>query len=156
MQQTLARTILIATALALIGSSCKQADRLPVAPVKGRILYQGKPVVGVNVTFVQQGAPRHSFGTTDQEGYFTLTTFVPGDGAILGPNQVTVVLPAGPPEEVSGDVPDPEAYFRALRDAEEARDRVVKLPARYADPQTTDLVVTVTEGENHPVLELGD
>jgi hypothetical protein len=159
MRGMLAVGILVVVTLATPGCSCSRNDRPRVAPVQGRVLFNGEPVAGADVTFICEGAPRFSAGKTDEQGNFTLSTFGPGDGAILGVNKVTVTKSAGPGEGLGGDLPDPEAYFRAIDEmerAEEAGEPTSELPARYADPKTSDLSVTVTEGENQSDLKLVD
>lgn len=150
------RIPLLLGVMAVVCSACGKDDRPPVAPVQGRVLYRGKPVAGATVTFVHQGAPRHSYGTTDEQGQFTLTTFEPEDGAIVGVNRVTVVKSAMPGAELGGDIPDPEAYSRAMEKADQSLEPTSELPSRYADAGTSGLEVTVEAGENRPVLELVD
>jgi hypothetical protein len=91
---------LIPACLALVLAGCGEtgSDTGPVdvVPVRGRIVYDGKPAVGVRVTLVPIDAPsppripRYAHGITDDEGNFTLTTYVPDDGAAEGGYQVVL------------------------------------------------------------------
>jgi hypothetical protein len=77
-------------------SGCSETS---IAPVKGRVLCNSKPVVGANVTFspspksnqdTEPGKPGTGF--TDAEGRFVLSTYKELDGAQIGPHDVSVVL----------------------------------------------------------------
>lgn len=63
---------------------------LPVAPVEGKVLYQGKPLEFGSVIFQPKAGPP-ARGTIRPDGTFRLTTYREGDGAILGSHQVRVV-----------------------------------------------------------------
>ena len=145
-----------AALLAALAGCSRGPARPKVAPLHGRVLYKGQPLAGYDVTFMCPGSPRYSYGVTDEEGHFTLTTFEPNDGAVVGENKVTVFKLVRPPRELGGDVPDPEVYMREMA-------RVTKppphaLPARYGDgdPNKSELTLTVVDGENTPLLELRD
>jgi hypothetical protein len=148
-----------------MGVSCSgRSDRLATVPVRGTVMYQGMPVAGATVAFLAPGAPRHAVGTTDDAGRFRLTTFEPGDGAIVGRHVVTVTkasgdapaIPATPP----GEATDAAAIDRAMDQAAEAHRQARKgpgaLPEKYASERTSDLHVDVTESENEVELVLSD
>jgi hypothetical protein len=65
-------------------------------------------------------------------------------------------MPAGPPPELTGDLPDPEAYFAALREDEARGETAPAVPERYANADTSELAVTIVPGENRPTLNLVD
>lgn len=77
------------TAICMAG--CSGDDGPQLAPVSGIVLYNGQPVNGAVVEFVQPGAPLRSIGYTDESGAFKITSMSPGDGAIVGVNKVTVI-----------------------------------------------------------------
>jgi hypothetical protein len=71
----------------------------PMAPVKGRVLCNGKPVVAAQVTFSpvpkykEDSEPgKASTGFSDAEGVFVLSTHKELDGAQVGQHNVTVTL----------------------------------------------------------------
>jgi hypothetical protein len=124
-----------------------------MAPVQGKVYYKDQPVVGADVTFMGPGASVFSAGTTDQQGNYSLTTYEPGDGAIVGQNLVAVAMPI-----VSQEVPLPDSpltgeYFDLMKESERKAAKS-PLPARFADPVTSGLVVEVTTGPNHHDLHL--
>lgn len=69
-------------------------------PVEGRVVFKedGAPMRGGQVVFelVDSTKPLSASGTIDDDGYFTLTTFKSGDGAVAGDYRA-VVMPPFPP-----------------------------------------------------------
>ncbi len=68
---------------------CTPSDQLFVAPIGGTVTYKGKPVPNGTVMFMPAAGPAAT-GELDPEGRFKLTTYSPGDGAILGSHAVSV------------------------------------------------------------------
>jgi hypothetical protein len=67
--------------------------------VKGRVMFDGKPVKEAAVAFApvpkskddkEPGKPATGF--TDADGYYVLSTYKPYDGALVGPHKVTVSI----------------------------------------------------------------
>lgn len=131
---------LVPISLVLVLAACGSSDRLPVYPVRGKILYRGEPAAHAFVVLHSEGGSEsvqklrpHAYTNTD--GTFSITTYARGDGAPAGEYRVTVMCPSVPrgadpndPDEVTG--PD-------------------RLGGRYLDPETTPLSITVSEQENH-------
>jgi hypothetical protein len=128
-----------AAALAVAVPACAPTgpNRLAVYPVKGQVIYQGKPAAGANVLFFLQDSPDKntgsSHGKTDDEGWFTLTTYITGDGAPAGEHVVCVILPA-PRRQV------------AIREADEDNGSSDRLQGKYANPKTSPLRRVVPAG----------
>jgi hypothetical protein len=80
-------------------------DKVAVYPVRGQVLYDGKPAAGVQVFFYPTSAPAvpeipaNPHGVTGPDGRFTLTTFTDGDGAAPGGYQVILYWPAETAED---------------------------------------------------------
>ena len=121
--------------LSLVG--CDGAAR-PV-PVTGVVIYGGMPVAGAQVMFTPTNG-RPAEGTTDEQGKFKLTTTEPGDGALPGSHQVTIVKMA---RREGTDPNDPYAVM----------DNV--LPAKYAKPGSV-LVEVKSKGSNEFPFSLTD
>jgi hypothetical protein len=89
---------LLAIALLTV-AGCGKPDRVPVYPVRGQILYDGKPAVGVQVFLFPTAAPgvpdipMNPRGETGPDGYFSLTTYSDGDGAAEGGYQLVLFWP---------------------------------------------------------------
>ena len=116
------------------GGAAKPAKTYPVS---GVVKYKGQPVAGATVVFSLSGEkPRTAMGQTDAEGRYKLGTFQPGDGAVEGPQAVTItkeeVVEADPK---TGIVPKPKHL----------------LPIKYTDIGTSPLTATVTAGKNENV-----
>lgn len=144
--------IRLALAVALAASGCGR--RLPpTAPVSGTITIQGRAVAGAAVSFVNDSAPRFAIGRTDAEGRYTLTTFTPGDGAVLGEHRVVVLSTprvVGDPSRDPQGLPTPDDY-RRLEEALKSRGPV---PEVYTAAGTTPLRAEVRRGPNRCDFDL--
>ena len=94
--------------LFLVGSliSCGGGDenRVPVLPVKGRVLLDAEPAVGAYVEFIQKNpiaATKNISPTSsvDENGNFLLSTYALGDGVPEGDYHVLVRWPT--PDEMT-------------------------------------------------------
>ena len=118
-------------ALVALCPACS-SNRKPVNKVRGQVLVDGRPAAQAQVLLHPTGSAADELrpaGKTDEQGYFTLTSYVNGDGAPEGDYAVTVT------------------WFRIYQ----ARGDVTRynaLPQRYAAAQTSQLRVTVNKGDN--------
>jgi len=128
------RLLVLASLGALLLPACNKSSRLPVHPVRGQILVEGKPAAQAIVTFHPVGSetPRPS-AQTDAEGYFSLTTYENGDGAPEGKYAVTVTWFRSSGEKPAGDEEAPRNL----------------LPPRYANPAKSKLEAVVSAGDNN-------
>jgi hypothetical protein len=123
---------LLALLVALTGCSCSRRTHKEVFPVRGSVVFEGKPTPNAVVFFHplgenKSGTPTSS-GVVGQDGSFEITTFEPHDGAPAGTYAVSVIW------KKSSGIGD--------------RDEVYLLPERYMNPQTSGLRVEVKEGPN--------
>jgi hypothetical protein len=98
--------------------------------VHGQILVDGRPAALAQVLFHPAEGNNDATkptGQTDEQGYFTLTSYVNGDGASPGDYRVTVT------------------WFRVYTRGQEVA-RYNALPQRYANPQSSQLQVSVAMG----------
>lgn len=131
--------------LATIAGACG-SNRLPTAPVSGKVQFQQQPLRFGIVLFVPNVGPM-ARGTIDKDGSFRLSTYHPGDGAVVGKHRIQIICneslnPDGPP-----------------RSEEDKRERGVGaslVPAKYANYATSGLEFEVTPGSNPCLLELTD
>lgn len=140
---TIFRQTTLVLVLMALGCSGAQDPRRRVAPVTGRILFHGKPVVDAQVTFHPTGAPRQAIGKTDDAGRFQLSTWGRQDGAPLGDHVVTVTQPQGVTTALHQL--DDASYANAMQSAQ-PQPAMTHLPRRYTDPRTTDLRCHVVAG----------
>ncbi|MGD9723749.1 MAG: BON domain-containing protein [Pirellulales bacterium] len=117
----------------------KVPERVAVHPVQGQVHYQGRPAAGAYVVFHPKGnttnvpTPR---GHVDAQGNFKLSTYSSDDGAPVGEYAVTVVLE--PMVQKDGD------YERGKN----------ILPPKYSQPNTTNVVARVAEGDNSVPIKI--
>lgn len=126
---------------AAIFSGCGSKPEFETAPATGQVTLDGKPVVAGSVVFTPpQGWPAR--GELDAEGRFSLSTYEPGDGAIVGPHEIVVISQTGP---------DPSEHF------ERAPSAPTKwlIPERYGSRKSSGLAFQVEPGEANDIsLEL--
>jgi len=129
------------------------ADQPPTYPVTGTVTLNGEPVTEASVSFRGEvdGKNIGAAGQTDSNGEFTLTTFQPGDGAVAGQHQVTVIKAV-----VEGEDP---SYFdeNSPNYGKEPPPTTTKylVPEKYSKFETSGLTAEVSaDGENEIKLEL--
>jgi hypothetical protein len=142
-----------------------QPDRPATAPVRGVVTYQGKPVSKAAVAFLAPGAPAPAAAVTDASGQFQLSTFQPGDGAVLGMHVVTVRqlpktvdLPTGGSTQATsaGPVDIEQAMRKTAHAITIARESPPAIPRKYETRKTSDLRFEVKDGDNLFDLKLVD
>lgn len=145
---------IVLTLSCLAASGCGQSELPPpepVFPVSGVITYQGKPVVGADITFFNPERKRSAFGRTNADGEYQLTTFTMNDGAVAGKSLLSIVkMP--PPAPATTEAPiESEAYVPPAVGVPERASKKKKedqlLPAQYASMDTSGLMAIVTEGQ---------
>ncbi len=84
--------LLTLAALALPCAGCGSSagsSPPPTLPVKGKVTYNGRPLIQGTVTFVPDRGPEAN-GNIQPDGSYSLTTRKDGDGAVAGVHQVAV------------------------------------------------------------------
>ncbi|MHB8970724.1 MAG: hypothetical protein ACYC3X_07585 [Pirellulaceae bacterium] len=128
------RALAALTVLVTMGCHKAAADRVPVVPVAGAVVLDGKPTPGTLVVFhPAQGAQSPTppaQGTVRDDGTFELTTYTANDGAPPGEYKVTI------------------EWHQMINDNGDVKVGPNVLPDRYSKPKSTDLIVRVAEGPN--------
>ena len=129
----------------VVGIACLMpaagCNRRPgVMPVSGRVTFDGKPL-GFGSVMIQPTAGPAARGTIGTDGSFTVSTFAPGDGAIIGPATVRVACyeqqrPGTPPP--AGEL----AIGKSL------------IPEKYTQFATSGIAVTIATGMEPLKIEL--
>ena len=128
---------LLGLALAVLAClvGCGQSK---TAPVNGRVrLKDGSDVSvlkGYSLTFEAEGGKSSAVGELDPDGTFKLSTFGANDGAMPGKYRVAI----NPPNNPNPDKPPTTS----------------KLPAKYANLDSSGLTAEVKPGQNNIELEL--
>lgn len=95
--------LLIPAVIALAGCGKQENGPVAVHPVSGQVLYDGKPMAGIQVTLLPTDAPmvpripQNPHGTTGPDGRFTIGTFTDADGAAEGGYQILCHWPRTAP-----------------------------------------------------------
>jgi hypothetical protein len=113
-------------------------DGLELVPVKGTVLLNDKPLTTGSVTTLPPTG-RGAYGAIQPDGSFELTSGRE-PGAVIGTHKVAVLAMEG------------EASQGAETPAGPPNKSLV--PARYNNPQTSQLTIEVVDGKNAPVLKL--
>ncbi len=128
-------------ATAIVSTTGCGSGRPSTFTVTGTVTYRGKPLEGARVMFIPKDT-RPASGLTDAEGRFTLLSFAPGDGAVVGEHVVCIAKFVPDPNDRGGS-PYPK-MLSVLSD-------------RYATPLQSPLRATVTkEGPNDFRFDLTD
>jgi hypothetical protein len=109
--------LLGAALLCVFSGACGDGRFRKTYPVKGQVLYEGKPAAGAKVFFHPQEYPDDPWlkprGTVDDEGFFTLSSYRVDDGVPAGSYAVTVVwLPKGHRGPIGNANMLPERYSK--------------------------------------------
>jgi hypothetical protein len=137
------RTFVFSIALLASLSACNRGfDYGSTGQITGVLKLDGKPLEkGYVVNFMEPKKGYLAFGTTDEQGKFTVHTWNNGDMPI-GPYRVSVVTPTDPADELPPDqrfdaAPKPQAKPKSV------------IPKKYSDLMTSGLEFEVKEGANH-------
>lgn len=118
----------------LVCCGCDNRPARDLAPVQGIVLFDGKPLQeGAIITTPEHGRGAH--GTIDANGRFSLSTRGLGEGAMVGPHQVAVVVTSGD----SSAAVNPEAEI------------TLAVPSRYAQAASSGLNIDVKPNQINDV-----
>ncbi|MCO6044748.1 hypothetical protein NG895_12595 [Aeoliella sp. ICT_H6.2] len=117
------------------------------AQVSGLIVFDGEKVPKGTISFYPVGGGRPASGQIQSDGTYKLSTFDPGDGALLGEHKVAIES-----KEVSGNAPKPKSLKEEVANpgASAVSNTTVTwiVPEKYAAVATSELTATVSEGDN--------
>jgi hypothetical protein len=116
------------------GSGCGHGGDFPTAKVRGVVTVDNQPLANAHLVFTPDSG-RAATGQTASDGSFTLTTYAPGDGAIVGHHHVVVVArEAGDGQFDRPGAPGIERPGRSL------------IPEKYGNTGTSGLAFDVAAG----------
>jgi len=147
-----------AVTLCVLAVGCGSKNPNAPARVSGQVLYKGSPVPGGAIAFHTEQKTVYATRLDDNGAYEVLD--VPA-----GPLTVTVETEsANPSKKVAAYGGDKGAKGYAERLAKEGKaaqgksnsGKYRKIPAKYADPKTSRLSVTLDTGSNKQNFELTD
>jgi len=117
------------------------------APVKGVVLYDGKPLSEGGVQFYPVGVGPMAAGRISKDGSFELTTANPGDGALVG-EHIVVVTPCTDINQA--------AFDRGMQGKTAVKQPDDVIPQLVRSRSTSRLKVTVESGFNEFSLDLAE
>lgn len=138
--------------LTICWTGCSQSPtsnaKLPdTHPVSGVVIFEGEPIADAIVNFQLTNGTRGATGKTNDKGEFALMTFSPGDGAVPGDYQVSIVKYSAPPADYPPPPEEPDTQYVPFK-AENM------LPKKYSQHETSGLTAVVSPGENRVKFEL--
>ena len=156
--------ILIATT-AMLAAGCGDDSGVGTRyTVTGKVTYKGEPVKKATINFVPNAPDGRGASSPVVDGYYSLTTFSPNDGALPGTYKVTVddrevdmaklqadsdALAKKRGVEKFGSIPQ-ELMGQASKAAKGS------LPGKYQIPSTSDIEKVVKAESNKIDIELKD
>jgi len=123
------------------------------ADVRGQVTVNGEPVPELIVYFIPQHGPRAE-GTTDEEGYYRLTTPGKGAGAVVGKHSVCFVPPPPEEDELAKQRLSEEQYVAGELPELSEEPLTSVVPRRLMSIHTSRLVREVQKGSNEFDFEL--
>jgi hypothetical protein len=124
-------------------------------PVSGTVTYNGNPVEKGRIDFIPAQAEGRAASGQIADGRYSLTTAIPGDGALPGPYKVTVTSVEVDTTELKaiakgGQFHHDKTFAKAVRNAK----RLV--PSKYQLADTSGLTATVKAESNTSNFDLKD
>jgi hypothetical protein len=126
---------------------------MDLVPIRGEVVYHGKPLGEGQVVYLplETGSGRQATGQIQADGTFQLTTREANDGVAKGKYRIAIFAYAPHP----GEPQTREEHEAIAQRGGLKRDYLI--PARYADPATSELTDTVDENHSgFKKLELTD
>ncbi|MDZ4684087.1 MAG: hypothetical protein SH850_03300 [Planctomycetaceae bacterium] len=146
---------LLAAVLVTSAIGCGKSDNVTVYPVKGTVMFNGKPMLGGgSIAFIpttsQKG--KAAGGTILEDGSFVMTTYREGDGSMPGTFRVIVTQSVYQEPENTGDS-DGTTTVKPKEPIAEV-DKADRIPMIYADGVNSPATVTIEAKPNDLTIEL--
>src|SRR5262249_49006760 len=126
----------------------------------GTVTYKGEKLAKGQIAFVPEAPGGRAASGQIENGYYSLSTLTPGDGALPGKYKVTVVATDFDPEKVRSAAQakgmPPSAALPQPLIAKANKEAKSKIPTRYNLSTTTDLTADVEARSNTKDFELND
>src|SRR4051794_38084579 len=145
-RRTVSRSSALFVGLTLVAGCSDDGFGRQRYSVQGTVTYKGEKLAKGQIAFVPEGGGQAASGQIEN-GYYSLSTLTPGDGALSGKYKVTVVARDFDPEKVRSaahakGMPPGAALPQPLI-AKARKEAKSKIPTRYNLPTTTDLTADV-------------
>jgi len=164
-RNTLVRRFLLS--LSLVGSvllaGCSDDGLGKRFPVSGQVTYKGEPLASGEITFMPDKPDGRGAAGKIKDGYYTMTTQDPGDGAFPGTYSVLITAldinmaqadadtkKAADKNKMTVVMPDQAAVAKAVKSAKNM------VPQKYSSIDTSGLKATVEQKSNTIPFALTD
>jgi hypothetical protein len=147
----------LAIALALTALGCGKSDNVTVYPVKGTVLFNGKPMLGGgSIAFIPMTSQKGKAagGTIQPDGSFVMSTYREGDGSMPGTFRVVVTQTVYNEPENTGDVETPAPKPAPTREPIAEVNKADRIPLIYADGANSPATVTIEPKPNDVTIKL--
>jgi hypothetical protein len=128
--------------------------------VHGTVTYKGEKLAKGQIAFVPEAQDGQAASGQIEDGYYSLSTLTPGDGALPGKYKVTVLARDIDVEKVRSEARakglPPVAALPQDLTAKANKEAKSKIPTRYNLATTTDLKADVEARSNTKDFELKD
>jgi len=127
-------------------------------PVTGNVTYKGQPVPYGSINFIASDPAGHNASGKIKDGAITgVMTLTPDDGILPGKYKVTIVAVKDvDPSQVKNNVASPTGAMDQVSTGKAAKKIKNELPAKYANPDSTDITVEAKSGSNPLTIDLKD
>lgn len=154
MHNRLSRQCGVAVLLMIVvmaGCGYRRPQRIPTT---GTVRLDGKEVAGASLVFIPTGGGRMAMATSDEQGFFAVSSFGGNDGLPPGTYRVLVArqaltAKAARRAERLGEKGAVGDDGKATAVEFEEQDYENLLPPQYADPEVTPLVLDISSGGSH-------
>lgn len=133
--------------LTLLAGCGRNPHSVEHTEVSGKVLFQGKPLLGGTVSFVAVNGGFPSTGIIDENGNYQIKAPV-GDVEIGVTNRML--------QPKRGSKGMPLLKKAEAKERQPLKGRWIKIPSRYEDPHTSGLKYKVTRGPQTHDIELSD
>ncbi len=146
---TILHSVFMATLL-VVSVGCGESDNVEVFPTRGTVNFDGKPMSGGGaISFVPLASQngKTAGGIINPDGTFVMTTYVDGDGAMVGTFRVIINQSTSQEPDFGGDSDAPGAA-QSVKAVQTVTARDI-IPTIYADPVTSPVEVKIEAKEQN-------
>jgi len=142
-------------ALLVLVTGCPQKKATDMAEVSGKVLYQGKPLPGGTITFVNKNGPAFaSGGNIDENGNYKVQA--PVGEVKVSVNNAHLAPPGGMGRGKGPSAPaiKPGLKRPGSEEPNKEKGQFVPIPDKYSDPDQSGLNYTINKGSQTLEIKL--